>query len=159
MKKIKNLLLGACGYTVLILALFYIFAAISKFTDARIGFSMFTIIFGFGCLISLAGMILGIEKIKKPFRILIHYSILLVSFSVIFIVSGNIASSGAAAIFSAVVIFTFFYALIFALTYLAIHAVSSADKHIDKKLFAKKKDIKKPPYKPLYSSDKNNADN
>ncbi len=156
MKKLQNLLLGACGYTVLILTLFYIFAAISQFTDPRIGFSRFATLFGFGCLISLGGFILGIEKLKKPLRVLIHYTLLLISFCVVFIASGNIASKGPAAVFSSVVIFSFFYAFIFVFTYLIRRAVNEADKRIDKKVGSKKKNTNKTPYKPIYGSDKNN---
>lgn len=153
MKKLHNLLLTACTYTVIVLTLFYLFAAATDFADAGIELPMFAMIFGFCALISVAGLILEIEKIKKPLRILIHYVTLFVAFLVIFVISGNISKKGPAAVFSAVVIFTFLYAVIFLICAFAKRALGAADKRIDKRI-AKNEKNKKPkaPYKSLYGS-------
>lgn len=150
MKRIQSLLLGTAGYTVLILLLFYIFTTISGFAESKIGFAMFGLILLFGALISFADMLLYIEALKKPLRIIIHYIALLIAFSVIFIGSGNIAAQGAAAIFSAVVVFTALYAVIFVITYFARKGIARLDTVIDRRKPAPSQKSKKSDYKPLY---------
>lgn len=155
MKRIQGLLLSAAGYTVLILTAFYIFASVSGFTESKIGFPMFMLILLFGVLISAAGMLFKIESLKKSVSLIIHYTSLMVMFCVIFIGSGNISSKGAAGIFVAVIIFTVFYALIFAITYFTRKGIELLDGKLDNKLEknrGKKNNgtSKTTGYKPLY---------
>ena len=150
MKRLENILLKGCGYTILILVLFYLFAAFNSFDSATIEFSTFALIFAFGMIISLATMILGLERPSLPIRILIHYAAMMLAFSVIFMASGHINVSTPANIFTAVIIFTFFYILLFAVVYLIKRCVSSIDKKINKGKKDEKQ--KKKEYKSLYSS-------
>lgn len=153
MKTLENLLLKACGYTVTILFLFYLSGALSTLTDPYIDFKTFSVILLFGALISLSELIFRIEKISAILKVLIHYSVLFCAFTVIFISSGNIAKRGPAAIFSALIIFTFFYAIIFTSGYFLRKYVRKADAKIDKKALAKLEAAKNKNYKKLYKNE------
>ncbi len=150
MKRIQSILLGAAGYTVLILLLFYIFASVSGFTDSEIGFGMFGLILAFGVLISLADRLLYLEVLRVPVRIIIHYAALMVAFCVIFIGSGNIAARGAAAIFTAAVVFTALYAVIFVIAYFVKKGVTRLDSTLDRRIPKQGGKKKRSEYKPLY---------
>ena len=149
MKKLENLLLRGCGYTILITVLFFLVAVIGEYTNAAIDFPTMTLIFVFGVIISSSDLVLGVERIKKVFRVMIHYSVLLVAFFFVFILAGKLRTGGASAIFAATVIFTFLYALIFTITYLIKLAVKRADSAIDKKADKKHKRTKAE-YTPIY---------
>ena len=150
MRIIEKLLLKSCAYSVLIVTLFFLFTMVTSFTEAAIRLGTFFLILLFGLLISLSDLILKIEKLHKMLRLLIHYSVLLVAFIVIFIISGNISASGAGAVFSAVFIFTVLYAVISLIVYLAKRSVKSVDAKLGKKAAQNKKP--KSNYKPLYGS-------
>ena len=157
MKKIQSLLLNATAYTVLILALFYLFAAVTGYTQGGIGFPMYALILGFGLVISLASLIFKAEKLSRPVQFIAHYAVLFVAFLLIFVISGNIKGQGESVIFSSILIFTFFYAIVSAVVYLCRRAISRADKKVDEKM-AKKSPAqkKKAPYKPIYTKDSGN---
>ena len=150
MKTIENIILKACGYTLTILFLFYLAGTIADFTNPYIDFKTFLFISLFGILISLAGLLLKIEKIHVSLRVLIHYVVLFVAFTVIFIISGNISKNGSAAIFSSLIIFTFFYALIFTASLFVQKFIKKADDSLDKKYASRRKVQKKNEYKTLY---------
>ncbi len=152
MEKFKRILLNSTAYTVVILILFYIYALIGNLTHPAITFGTFLIILLFGFVISLANMIFEIEKLNYALKLLIHYAALLVSFIFIFIIAGKLSVSGIASVFSAIIIFTFLYAVIYALSYGVRSALASVDKP---KKSAKNKTAsdKKSAYKPLYGDD------
>ena len=133
MKRIESILLAGCAYTVAIVALFFCFAAISSFTEARIGFGQFFTILLFGQIISVAGYILKNAKWNLFLRYALHYSVLFLAFIIIFVINGNVNSSGAAAIFSAIMIFTFFYAIILLLAFAIKKSVLSVEKKLPQK--------------------------
>ena len=153
MKTLENLILKAMGYTVCILMLFYLAGTISEFTNPYINFKTFLIILLFGTLISATGLFFKIEKLNNAIKVLIHYLVLFCAFTVIFIISGNISRRGAAAIFSALIIFTFFYAIIFTALYFIRKAIKKADLKIDKKYQTNHKPTKKNEYKSLYKKE------
>ena len=153
MKTLENLILKACGYTASILFLFYLAGTIADFTNPSIDFKTFLFISLFGALISVASFILKIEKIHYFLRLLIHYAVLFCAFTVIFIISGNISGNGAAAIFSALIIFTFFYAIIFSAIFFISKAVKKVDSKIDKRFASLTKKPKKSEYKNLYKKE------
>ena len=149
MKKIEGILLRGCGFAVAILALFYLFAVATSFVDPAISFPTFVLILAFGFIISLSTLIFEIKALKLPFKVLLHYAVLLVAFCAVFVHSGNLSSRGEAAIFAAVAIFTVLYAVIFAASYLIIRSVKAADKAIEAKTQRdKKKDEKSDKEKP-----------
>ncbi|MBQ8321033.1 MAG: DUF3021 family protein [Clostridia bacterium] len=150
MKRFENILLKGCGFAVLILTLFYIFALTSNYNNATIEFSTFALILAFGMLISFTTMLLGLKKLALPLRIAIHYTSLMVAFCIIFMASGNISADSPAKIFSAVVIFTFLYAMLFGAVYFIKKLVNAVDNKVDKR--SKKNTEKKSEYKSLYSS-------
>ncbi len=151
MKKLENLLLKACGYTIITMTLFYIVALIGKLTAAALDFPTFALIFLFGTVISLSGLILEIQTMRAVFRILIHYFVLLTAFFFVFLFTGKLGNTSMPLIFSALIIFTFLYALIFTITYFIKRAVNSADSFLSKKITDGKKGKKKP-YTPLYKN-------
>ena len=138
MKKIESIFLAGCAYTVAIVALFYSFAAISKFTEVRIGAGRFFLILLFGQIISVAGYILKNANWHVLIRYALHYLTLFLAFCIVFIVNGNIKANGGGAIFSAAVIFTFFYVIVF----LLVFAVKKSFRSVEKKLPAKSNNAK-----------------
>ncbi len=154
MKKIEGILLRACGFAVAILILLYLFAVATSFIGPAIGFPMFLIILAFGLIISVANLIFSVKSIKLPFRVAIHFAVLLVAFCIIFVYSGNLTAGGDAAVFTAISIFIFLYALIFTLTYFIKRAISAADSRLEatKRAAAEKgsEKEKKPGYQPRY---------
>ena len=152
MKRINKLLLNGCGYSVLILTLFYIFAAISKFTSLSIAPGQFALILSFGMIISLAEFLYESLSIKTLYKNLIHYFVLLAAFCVIFIISGNIKAQNPSVIFVATVIYTLLYFTVLAIVHFVRRAISSADDRLSSKT-PKKKEEKKQAYKSLYKDD------
>ena len=153
MKTLENLFLKAGGYTAFILFLFYLTGTIADFTNPYIDFKTFLVIALFGALISVAGLILKIQKIPAAVRTLIHYCVLFCAFTVIFILSGNIAAKGAASIFSALIIFTVFYAVMFSALYFLKKTTKKLDAKLDNKIRSTNKSTKKSEYKSLYKED------
>ena len=128
MKKIESLFFVGCAYAVAIVALFFGFAAISSFAEVKIGVGQFFLILLFGQIIAVAGYILKNAAWHALIRYPLHYLTLFCAFCLIFIVSGNISNEGGSAIFSAVIIFTFFYALAFLIIFAVKKAISSIEK-------------------------------
>lgn len=152
MRRINKLILTACGYAILMLTLFYAFASISQFVSKSIPPQKFALILFFGFIIALAEFMYEELKLKKIYKSLIHYAVLLVAFCVIFIVSGNISSSRPSAIFASIVIFTAAYFAILALVHFARKAINSADDKLDKREANKTpKEKSKGSYKSIYS--------
>jgi len=133
MKKIESILLVGCAYTVAIVALFFGFAAISKFAEVRIGVGQFFLILLFGQVISVAGYILKNSSWHIFIRYALHYLSLFLAFCIIFIVNGNISANGGGAIFSALFIFTFFYAIVFLLVFVIKKSIAGLDKKLPTK--------------------------
>ena len=154
MRRINKIFLTGCGYTVLILLLFYAFAAISQFTSQAIAPGQFALILSFGFIISLAEFMYEELKLRRLYKCVIHYLLLLVAFCLIFIVSGNISSQRPAAIFVAIFIYTLLYFLVWTIVHYFRKAINYADDKLDAKATKRKpksNDKKgKEIYKPLY---------
>lgn len=152
MKKVEETILKACGFSVLILLFFFAFAASTNFPTAVISFSTFAIIVGFGFLISLASLILQVKKLNIIIRILIHYTTLLIAFCSIFLSIGNIGNGSSSKVFVAIVLFTIFYAFLFAVSFLVKKVVAFLDKAINVRYGTKTKaERTRESYKSLYS--------
>lgn len=150
MRRIHKIFLTGCGYTVLILTLFYLFAALSKFTSQSIATGQFLLILFSGLAISMVEFLYESIKLKKIFRSAIHYFVLLIVFCLVFVISGKISAQSPAAIFIAIVIYTLLYFFILTI----VHFVRKAINFADDKLDTKSKPVnnkKKTPYKSLYS--------
>ena len=150
MKKAESIFLVGCAYAVAIIALFFGFAAISKLSDVAIGIGQFFVILLFGQIISVAGYILKNTSWHFLIRYALHYLTLFAAFCVIFVVNGNIKGRGGSAIFSAAVVFTFFYALVFLVVYLVKRSMKTIDKKLPKKANAKNEKNKNTPYTPRF---------
>ena len=150
MRRIHKIFLTGCGYAVLILSMFYAFAAITQFTAPAIAPKEFTLILTFGFVIALAEFMYEQLKLKTVFKCLIHYGVLFVAFCLIFVVAGNIKSQKPSTIFTALILYTFMYFF----TWTIIHFVRKAINCADDKLAAKTKPAAnktKKGYKSLYS--------
>ncbi len=153
MKKIEETVLKACGFSVLILLLFFVFAVSTNFSTAVIDFSTFALIVGFGFLISLASLVLQAKKLNILIRLLIHYTTLLIAFCSIFLTIGNIGTGSSSKIFVAIILFTVFYGAIFGITYVAKRIITFLDKIINARFGNKTEaERKKETYKSLYSN-------
>jgi len=161
MKKIQTLLLKASAYTVLILALFYLFASSTGYVNAAITFPTYALILGFGTIISIVGLVFESDKFKTPVKFVMHFATLFLAFLIIFVISGNISTQGEGAIFSAIVIFAFFYIIVCLLVYATRRILSVADRKIDEKNKKKEaeKQKKKTPYKPIYAKEDRDENN
>ena len=153
MKRLEKTLLAGCGYTVLILTLFYAFAAISEFTSAAITLPRYLLIVSFGFIIALAELMYKSLNLKNWLRGLIHYGVLLTAFIAIFIVSGNIKSGRASAVFAAIVIFTMLYFAFWGVIHLIKKTVKVADERLDTRAPKIKETKPAKEYKPLYSKE------
>ena len=131
MRKLEKILLKSCSYTVLTLALFYTFALVGKFTAAYIDFGTFAVFYLFGLIISLTNLVLSVEKLRFIFRIGIHYSVLLTVFCIVFVIMGKISLKSAGAVFSSIIIFTLFYAVMFAIVYILKKLTQKGDNFIE----------------------------
>lgn len=151
MRKINKLFLTGCGYAILILTLFYAFAAISGFVSKSIAPGQFALILFFGFLISFAEFMYEQLKLRRIYKCLVHYGVLLTAFCLIFIISGNISAQRPAAVFGAIVIFTALYFTLYAITRLVRGAIDRADDRLDEISKNKKEKSNKGTYKSLYS--------
>lgn len=135
MRLIKKLTAEACIFTSLICAFFFLFALVTGYSDPYISAGKFFLIFLFGVIIAFANLIWLLESWNAALKMLIHYVALLATFVVIFVTGGNIIGKGAAAVFSAVIIFTLFYAIGFAVVMLikrSLRKIESAKPTVSK---------------------------
>ena len=150
MRRIHKLFLVGCGYAILILTLFYAYAAISDFISPAIAPGQFALILASGLIISLAEFMYEELKLKKMLKCIIHYCVLLVSFCLIFIISGKISTKRPAAVFIAIMLYTLLYFLIFAIVHFSRKAINKMDDKLESKKASKDKKAKKS-YTSLYS--------
>lgn len=150
MKRLEGFLKNCCTYTVVILAIFYIFAATNNFGDKGISFGRFALITLFGAVVAAADHIF-LLKVSKLVSVALHYCVLLFAFSMIFVVSGVVGSAGSK-IFIALVIFTLFYVSLFLAVYFAKLGLARLESGLDKKIPQKKtnKTEKKAEYQPRF---------
>lgn len=152
MRRINKLFLTGSGYAILILSLFYIFAAVSNFVSQSIAPAQFALIVTFGFVIALAEFMYEELKVKKTLKCLIHYAVLLVAFYLIFVISGNISVQRPAAVFGAIVLYTALYFTVYAIVHFVRRAINKADDKLDERTSKKNSETKKKSsYKSLYS--------
>lgn len=150
MRRIHKIFLSGCGYAILILSLFYAFAATFKFISPEIAPKQFYLILTFALVIAIAEFMYEQLKVKTVYKCLIHYGVLFIAFLVIFVILGNISTQKASVIFIALIIYTFLYFVIWTI----VHFVRKAINRMDDKLEAKTKSAKKTEkknYKSVYS--------
>ena len=157
MRKFEKLILTGCGYTVLILTIFYTIIALTRgFKTPAISSSLFALILTSGFAITGAELMYNTLKLNKALRCIVHYLVLLVVFLLIFIVYGKMITGNSSNIFVAIVVYTLLYFPMWFITHLIKKTISFADDKIEKKTKASSKGVKnqKSEYKPLYKSGK-----
>lgn len=152
MKRVEKTLIMGCAYTVLILTLFFIYAAVGGLVATAMEMGTFFLILLYGFIISVAEQIYSVLNFNKIVRCIIHYCILLSMFCLVFVLSGNISTGGSGAVFTAIAIFTILYFGIYLIVRFVRKFVSVADEKIDKRAKdgVKKSGKEKKPYTPLY---------
>ena len=130
MKTLKNILLSGCTYAVVIISLFFAFAAISDFTEAKLSAGRFFLMLFFGHVVACAGYILRTASWHAVIRYPLHYVTLFLAFYIIFILALSTEKRNGAAMLIAVVIYTFFYILIMILEFLLKKTFAFIEKSI-----------------------------
>ena len=145
MKRIEKYLLEGSALSVLITSIFFIFAKISSpdITPAvHIG-RYFTILL-FSLLIVGANLLFKIRKLAKILALLIHYVVIILAFTLIFVDLKGITGTR---IFILLMLFTIFYAMMFGIVIGIRKLCSRLDSSIKTK---SKQEPKKEKYKPRY---------
>ena len=133
MKYIHKVFVTGCIWMTAISLLFFAVASLinsteQTFSTVGMSISQYLWILLFSFLIAAAGLILSCNRIRAVFRVLIHYAVVLTGFIVIFAVRGNLSLDSASKIFVAIVIFTFFYAIIMAVYLSLLHTLGKLSK-------------------------------
>lgn len=152
MKKIKDILLNACAYTVILLTVFFLFIVASGSANLALTFSSYIAILAIGCVISLSSLVFGIRKLIYPLRLLIHFFVLLASLFALLFSTGFLANKTP----SSYIVLIFAYAIVYALIWLVRYLI----KRVVSKLrntssanpikLTEDKEKQKSEYKPLY---------
>ena len=128
------MLYSGAGYTILIMTFFYIFALSANLESTAIGVGKFFLILAFGMITAIAELIYELLSLRKVFKCLIHYAILLAAFCIIFIAGDFFNITGPASVFVAITVFTLIYAVCVGIVYLVRRGVAGADKAIDSRI-------------------------
>lgn len=150
MKKIEGFILKSCGYTVLLLIILYIFLTAMSLTDSGVPVGRFLLMLGYGCLISAAELVYKALEIRKALKVLIHYSMLLAGFMVVYLTIRGVTGNIAASILVAIAIFTLLYALILGAVIGIKRLVGKADSELERRPDRPKKKKETPEYHSLY---------
>ena len=110
MKHIGNFLRNTCTYTVVFLTFFYLISLSDAVTNGAILFGRFGLILAFSAIISASDFLFKL-KVNKVFIVIMHYSLLLISFILLFVTT-KILSSNTASEFVAIIVFSILYAII-----------------------------------------------
>ena len=148
MSALKQFLMKASTYTVIILSVFYIFGAFSGITEHGISWHKYLLILGFGLLISAAELLSKLLAKHKVLANLINYAVLLSGFLIIFVLSTETTGSVATKIFIAIALFTVLYALVRLGIFLVKKAINKAGG--EKSQLRKAAEDKTPKYRSLY---------
>ena len=150
MKNAEKFITHACSYAILILTLLYGFTKLSGYQDTSIAFPSYLIILTFGFVISASEWILSIDRLKAPVRIVIHYVVLLASFSIMYIALMKPNGSG---IFMSVVFFTLLYFIFFTVIHFVKKSFNATRKAVGRKSERVSKNPEKKPYKSMFEAD------
>ena len=145
MKHIYKFILEACGLSVLITSIFFVFEGIAspEITPA-LPISRYFLILLFGFIIVGANFLFGIKNLHKLAALAIHYLTIFVAFLTVFV---GFAGMTAKKFFIYAVIFTILYAIIFAVVVCVRKLTTKADDRISSKAPTSKKSTE---YKPRY---------
>ena len=145
MKSVYKLILEACGLSVLLTSIFFVFEGIaSPETTPALPISRYFLILLFGFIVVGANLLFGIEKLHKLATLAIHYIAIFVAFLIVFV---GFADMTAKKFFIYAVIFTILYAIASATVIGVKKLTSKIDCRIGAKSPAPKKQAE---YKPRY---------
>lgn len=119
MKKIEKFLYHSAAYTVIISALFFLFAKAFSLADTSMSFGRYFLILMFGVIISASEFIFTIDRIPLPVKYLVHFVCLFLTFFLVFMNVKNADGAShfsATFVFSALAIFTVLYVIILLLS-------------------------------------------
>ena len=133
MRKFEKFLLRGAGYTLLILSLYFLVSIIASPIDGRISGGKFFLILCFGLVIALTEFIYSLLTVKFWLKTLLHYSILLSTFILIFIPLLGVKSNGPASIAAWIVIFTVLYAVLTVAAHFIRKGINKVDDAIDRR--------------------------
>jgi len=139
MRRFEKMLYRGAGYTILIMTFFYIFATLAKLESTSMGMGKFFLILAFGMIASFAELVYEIISMKKIFRCLFHYAVLLIAFGVIFITGDFFNITGPSSVFVAITVFTLIYIVFIGIVYLVRLSLSHIDDAIDNRRDRKEK--------------------
>lgn len=112
MNRILKTAQDAALYTVLITALFLLFAAVTGYETPAITAGRFFTILAFGIILSLADLLFLLKSIPQIVKIALHYAISLTAFLVLFLFVGGMIPRGATTVFAITFLFTALYFLL-----------------------------------------------
>ena len=116
MQKLWQILRRGTIYETGILIVFYLFSFVLPMEQPGISARNFFLILFFSMIFSLAQEIFSFKKLHALARYAIHFATLLVCFIFIYLLAGNYAQRGPASFFVAIVLFSFAYAVIAAIS-------------------------------------------
>ena len=132
MKKLYPMLLDASLYTVLATLFLCLFSALTDIKSATISVGQFLLVFAFCVIVRFAGEIHAGKSLSPVSKRLLHYSIVLVAFLALALLTKKIATKGATIILS-VVLFTLVYILFVLVAKLIKSKMKPTAKSVSKK--------------------------
>jgi hypothetical protein len=135
MKSIKSFIFEGCAYTVILCFFLYFFLAITGVGASGVPFLKFLLVFAYGFLIPLAGIIRNAFKANPIPSFILHYAILLAGFIAVYMLNASSSAALAGNVFVAIFIFSFIYA--------AYYGIKTVIRHIRGKQTKPRKKAKK----------------
>lgn len=156
MRRIHKIFLTGCGYAILLLSMCYAFLAIDNPIARGIESKQFILILSIGLVIAFAEFMYEMLNIKKIYKGLLHYFLILTAFWLVCVASDDIGFNSVSAVFIAIFVYTALYFIIWTIVHFVRKAINKADDILDKKTNPAKSTAtaKKGTYKPLYSDNK-----
>ncbi len=148
MKRLKEIFTRGCVYTVAITFLICLFSLGMEGTPS-VPVGQFLLLTVIGMLLSLTQNVFLLKNIRLIYRILIHYSVILVLFELLFFITGKVTTGGPGGIFVSATVLTILYAIAFVSIYFLQKAMrkDAPDSPSKKNIEDKPKEVYVPRYK------------
>ena len=153
MKKIEAFILESCGFTVMLTLISYAIVAMTNLADKQLSILKFLAILGYGVAIAAARALYRYLPFHKAACIMMHYSILLVGFLILYLSASKARGVSPAKVFIAIILFSILYTL-FMLAASGVHRLlQRLEKPEDKNTSttSKKQPAKSAPTKSAYN--------
>lgn len=129
MNRIVKTVQSAALYTVLITALFLLFAAVTGYETPAITAGRYFIILAFGVILSAADLLFLLKSLPNIVKIALRYAISLTAFLVLFLFVGGMIPRGATTVFAITFLFTALYFLFSLLFFLLRRLTVPGSRH------------------------------